>query len=216
MNRKKRLKAEKLAKNPPPRTRHDFPSLDSHPPIPPKNEGLSMDITLGLTQETIDKIFKECDLDVESRKRQRDFVLYLFECDYNASEAIRRAGYEGPHAAQTAREYMRKTRVRNAIALFAEEISKFNRVRYDYVLSKMLKGVETAEEAGNLTAMARFVEMIGKHLGMFKEQVELSGKDGKAIEIEQRTKDDVESFKSSIDGLVKRGGERGTSLETKH
>lgn len=175
-----------------------------------------MDITLGLTQETIDKIFKECDLDVESRKRQRDFVLYLFECDYNASEAIRRAGYEGTHAAQTAREYMRKTRVRNAIALFAEEISKFNRVRYDYVLSKMIKGVETAEETGNLTAMARFVEMIGKHLGMFKEQVELSGKDGKAIEIEQRTKDDVESFKSSIDGLVKRGGERGTSLETKH
>lgn len=175
-----------------------------------------MDISTGIPQEKIDAIFKEVGLDGPKASQMRGFVIAFVDCDYNGAEAIRAAGYEGNAAKQRAHQYQQDPRIRKAITLMSVECGKYNSMRVDYVLRKMLKGAQKAEDDGNLTAMARFIEMIGKHLGMFKEQVELSGKDGKAIEIEQRTKDDVSAFKSTIDGLAKRGGTREASGDTKH
>jgi hypothetical protein len=45
---------------------------------------------------------------------------------------------------------------------------------------------------------------IGKHLGMFKERVELTGKDGNAIEFEQKVKEDADAVASAIAGLAER------------
>lgn len=172
-----------------------------------------MDVSTGIPQESIDKVFEASGLTAPMSRR---FVVALLDCDYNSSEAIRRAGYEGNNAKQRGWQMMQDPKVKKAVTLLSVEASRHNQLRVDYVLRKMLKGAQKAEDDGNLTAMARFVEMIGKHLGMFKEQVELSGKDGKAIEIEQRTKDDVTAFKSAIDGLAKRGGAGSTPVDTKH
>lgn len=175
-----------------------------------------MDISTGIPQEKIDDIFKEVGLDGPKAQQMRDFVVAFIDCDYNGAEAVRVAGYEGANSRQRAHQYQQDPRIRKAITLLSVECGKHNTMRVDYVLRKMLKGAQKAEDDGNLTAMARFVEMIGKHLGMFKEQVELSGKDGKAIEIENRTKEDVSAFKSAIDGLAKRGGAREAPVDTKH
>lgn len=175
-----------------------------------------MDISTGIPQEKIDAIFEECDLMGPKAGQMRAFCVALLDCDYNSAEACRRAGYEGNNAKQRGWQYMQEPKVKKAITLLSVEASRHNQLRVDFVLRKMLKGAQKAEDDGNLTAMARFVEMIGKHLGMFKEQVELSGKDGKAIEIENRTKEDVAAFKSAIDGLAKRGGAREASPDTKH
>lgn len=175
-----------------------------------------MDVSVGIEQEALDAVFDKAGMNLPSQEQKRKFVVALFDCDYNAAEAMRMTGYSGNNERQRAWQYMQCPYVKRSISLLADELAKHNKVRQDYVLRKMLKGAELAEDQNNLTALARFVEMIGKHLGMFKEQVELSGKDGKAIEIEQRTKEDVSAFKSAIDGLAKRGGEGRTSLETKH
>lgn len=175
-----------------------------------------MDLSTGMPQEAIDKVFAETGLDGPKADQIRRFCVAFVDNDYNGAEAARIAGYEGKNARQTAYAYQQDPRVRKAITMLAVEASKHNQLRVDFVLRKMLKGAQQAEDQNNLTALARFVEMIGKHLGMFKEQVELSGKDGKAIEIEQRNKDDVAAFKSAIDGLAKRGGAGKAPELTKH
>lgn len=175
-----------------------------------------MDLSTGLQQDVLDKIFKECGMDTPKQERMRKFCVALLDCDYNSAEAARRSGYEGNNAKQRGWEYMQEPKIKKAIPLLAAEAAKHNSLRIDYVLRKMFRGAEKSEASENYPAMARFVEMIGKHLGMFKEQVELTGKDGKAIEIENRTKSDVADFKGSIDRLAKRGGEREAPGDTKH
>jgi phage terminase small subunit len=45
---------------------------------------------------------------------------------------------------------------------------------------------------------------IGRHLGMFNDKIAVTGKDGGAIEIEQRIRDDADAVTGAIAGLVKR------------
>jgi phage terminase small subunit len=57
---------------------------------------------------------------------------------------------------------------------------------------------------------------IGKHLGMFRERVELTGKDGEAIQVDQRIKEDADVVTSAIAGLVERGRAAGVAGDTQH
>lgn len=56
---------------------------------------------------------------------------------------------------------------------------------------------------------------IGRHLGMFKDRVEHTGKDGGPIEIDQ-VKSDADAFTRSIAGLASRAGTPGGASETQH
>lgn len=57
---------------------------------------------------------------------------------------------------------------------------------------------------------------IGKHLGMFKERVEHTGKDGGAIEFEQKVKEDADAVASAIASLVERARAARVAGETQH
>lgn len=57
----------------------------------------------------------------------------------------------------------------------------------------------------------RGIEMLMRHLGMFVERTEITGKDGGAIEVEQRRiEQEAQSFTSLIQGLKERAD--GTTL----
>lgn len=56
---------------------------------------------------------------------------------------------------------------------------------------------------------------LGRHLGMFKDKVEVTGKDGGAIEIDQ-VRSDADAFTRSIARLAARTGEGGRTSETEH
>jgi phage terminase small subunit len=56
---------------------------------------------------------------------------------------------------------------------------------------------------------------IGRHLGMFKERVELTGKDGGPMQINQ-VEDDADAFTRSITGLVARRGAGSEAGDTQH
>jgi phage terminase small subunit len=57
---------------------------------------------------------------------------------------------------------------------------------------------------------------IGKHLGMFRERVELTGKDGNAIEFEQKVKEDADAVASAIASLAERARAHRVDGETQH
>lgn len=75
----------------------------------------------------------------------------------------------------------------------------------DYVLTKLIDIVEKQEE-GNPQAALRGLELLGKHLGLYRDRQEISGPDGGAIEMEQKVKEDVADFTSSLSRLIDRGG----------
>lgn len=56
---------------------------------------------------------------------------------------------------------------------------------------------------------------IGRHLGMFKDKVEITGKDGGAIEIDQ-VRNDADAFTRSIARLASRSGEGSPPSDTQH
>lgn len=56
---------------------------------------------------------------------------------------------------------------------------------------------------------------LGRHLGMFKDKVEVTGKDGGAIEIDQ-VRNDADAFTRSIARLASRAGEGSGTRETEH
>ena len=56
---------------------------------------------------------------------------------------------------------------------------------------------------------------LGRHLGMFKDKVEVTGKDGGAIEIDQ-VRNDADAFTRSIARLATRAGEGSGTRETEH
>lgn len=132
------------------------------------------------------------------------------------TEAVRRAGYRNKRPHKVAHELMQKPHIIQAIENKVLGKSVAPEVTAAYVLRKLVRNVEEAEERGQINAAIRGLEIIGKHLGMFKEQVELTGKDGNAIEVNKRLLDDVESFKSSIASLAERGRKERAPLETKH
>lgn len=57
---------------------------------------------------------------------------------------------------------------------------------------------------------------IGRHLGMFKDRVEHTGKDGGAIEVEQRVREDADIVTSAIAGLAERARAGAVASDTQH
>jgi phage terminase small subunit len=87
---------------------------------------------------------------------------------------------------------------------------------------KLSSDEETTEYEAEATLKIRLWDKraalvdLGKHLGMFKERVELTGKDGNAIEIEQKVKEDADVVASAIASLAERAGAARMAGETQH
>lgn len=130
--------------------------------------------------------------------------------DLNATHAARRAGYTGNHVPQIAFQLMENPAVRITIDALRAERSKGSDVTKDFVLRGIQKAIRLAEEAGNHNATLRGYELLAKHLGMFIERTEITGKDGEAIRMEQKTEENVRDFTSKLSRLIAVGSQ-GTS-----
>lgn len=135
-------------------------------------------------------------------KQRRFAEEYLV--DLNASVAYQRAGYSatGNAAESAASRLLRNVKVAEAIREAQEGRSKRVEVTQDWVLETLVKNVNrsmTAEpvydnegkETGEYTYQGsvanKALELVGKHLGMFKERHEHSGPDGGPIETRERS-----------------------------
>ncbi len=129
-------------------------------------------------------------------EKQEQFVReYLI--DLNATQAAIRAGYSVKTAYRIGANLLQKSSVREAIEKAQAERAKRVELTADYVLDGLREVAERCRQAepvldrkGNPTGEYQFdsgganraLELLGKHLGLFVERKELTGKDGGPIE----------------------------------
>ena len=129
-------------------------------------------------------------------QKQRIFVNeYLI--DLNATQAAVRAGYSTKTAQEHSSRLLSKVMIQAAIT----ERMKDREVRTGITQDAVIADIEAikqdamrqvADKAGNMSMANHFAalkaaELQGKHLGMFKDKVELTGKDGEPIKTQDVT-----------------------------
>ena len=127
-------------------------------------------------------------------KQQRFVEEYLI--DLNATQAAIRAGYSEKTAKSVGHENLTKPDIAKAIQEAQNKRVERTEITQDYVLTNIQKVIErcmqvqqvdnclTQTEGGELAQAFMFkeqgalkgLELLGKHLGMFKDKVEHSGK----------------------------------------
>lgn len=135
--------------------------------------------------------------------RQRRFAEeYIF--DFNGSAAALRAGYSTNYPDRQAHLLLKhKGVIRYIESLSESKTAKIVSVNPDYVLQRVTEIIskEGARDGDRL----RGLELLARHLGMFIDRTELTGKDGGAIEIEQRKVDEeAQKFTDLIKGMRNR------------
>ena len=134
-------------------------------------------------------------------KQQRFVEEYLI--DLNATQSAIRAGYSEKTAAVIGAENLIKPNIAKAIQEAQNKRTERTEITQDYVLTNIQKVIErcmqvqqvdnclTQTEDGELAQAFMFkeqgalkgLELLGKHLGMFKDKVEHSGPNGGDINV---------------------------------
>lgn len=136
-------------------------------------------------------------------EKQKRFVEEFLK-DLNGTQAVIRAGYNcTPDSARKMASQLRENpAVRIAIDALRKEREKNTDVTKDYVLRKIVRLIEKAEDAEQYQAALRGTELLGRHLSLFVDRTEISGPDGRAIEMEERVRKEVSEFNSSLAKLA--------------
>lgn len=113
--------------------------------------------------------------------------------DLNATQAAIRAGYSAKTAGQIGDENLKKPEIASAIQAAMNQRAKRTQVDADYVLRTIVdtierckqaepvldrEGKETGEYRFEANAVLKGAELLGKHLKMFTDKTELTGRDG--------------------------------------
>ena len=113
-------------------------------------------------------------------KQQRFVEEYLI--DLNATQAAIRAGYSGKTAQEIGSENLSKPMVAKAIAEAQEKLSNKAQVTVEMVVQGLLNEAKDLSDGSTQSARVAAWAHLGKHLGMFKDKIEHTGKDGGPIE----------------------------------
>lgn len=161
-------------------------------------------------------------------KQQRFVEEYLI--DLNATQSAIRAGYSEKTAKSIGQENLTKPDIQKAIEEAQNKRTERTEITQDYVLSNIQKVIERCmqQEAvqsrdgspllvegpeGNLACLFKFkeagalkgLELLGKHLGMFKDRIEHSGK----IEISDISDDALDKRIQELESKVMQNDKRG-------
>lgn len=132
--------------------------------------------------------------------RQRRFA-EEFIVDFVGTAAALRAGYASEWADRQAHILMRHKGVKAYIDhLTKSKEAKIMSVDPDWVMQKIVAVVN--KEGARDGDVLRGLELIAKHLGMFIDRTELTGKDGGPLEVEQRkVAEEAENFTQALKRL---------------
>ena len=133
--------------------------------------------------------------------KQQAFVAE-FLVDLNATQAAIRAGYSEKTAYSQGQRLLKNVEVDAAIkAAQAERAEKTQRTALD-VLKDIQDVSKEARDGGDLKTALKGYELEGKHLGMFTEKHEHTGKNGKPIEVDHQVSPAVEAMLNTLKGLA--------------
>ncbi len=135
----------------------------------------------------------------ELTAKQAAFVMeYLI--DLNATQAAIRAGYSPKTARQLAVQLLMIEKVQNAITRAMEARAKRLDRQAEQVVRDIYEIGKQAREQGQFGQALKALELEGKHLGMFRERVEVSGTDGAPIQHEMTVSAATEVFLQRLNG----------------
>lgn len=97
--------------------------------------------------------------------------------DMNATQAYLRAGYRCTEEAArvSASKLLTNPNIVAEIATRQEKIQEKTELTVEWVLNELADNHRQAKQLGDFAPSNKALELIGKHIGMFKERVELSG-----------------------------------------
>jgi phage terminase small subunit len=140
--------------------------------------------------------------------RQRAFARE-YVVDFNGSAAAVRAGYSVKYPDRQASQLMKNP----GVAAYIDDLTQSKQAKLisvdpEYVVAQVTAIISKADTKDG--DKLRALELLARHLGMFIERTEISGKDGEAIEI-KKIEEDVADFTRTIAGLANRGRKDGVS-----
>jgi hypothetical protein len=121
--------------------------------------------------------------------RQKRFAEeYVY--DFNGTAAAIRAGYSPHRADQQAYVLLHH----KGVSYYIDHLSKKKETNItvideNYIVQRIVKTIDKAEDIVNLTAVLRGLELLARHKGMLTDKQEITGKDGGAIEIQEINKE---------------------------
>lgn len=137
---------------------------------------------------------------------------YLADPDMVGANAVIAAGYKvrpgSDNHYKMAHELLNHPLVKKEVESRLADRREKAELTADYVLSKLVKIVEDTE-TGNPQAALRGLELLGRHLGLYKDRQEISGPDGEAIQMEQKVNERAADFTSKLSRLAQAGKEAG-------
>lgn len=107
--------------------------------------------------------------------------------DLNATQAAIRAGYSEKTAKEIGCENLTKPNIKRAIDEAMDARAKRIEVDEDYVIETIMDTIQRCMDEDNYQPnyVLKGAELLGKHLKMFTEKVEHTGKDGGPIETKE-------------------------------
>lgn len=121
------------------------------------------------------------------KPQQEKFVIEYLKTPENATDAAIRAGYSSKTATAQASRLLTNVNVKKAIE--AEQDKTRERVKEEVgltvgmVIQGLLNEARDLSEGSTQSARVAAWAHLGKHLGMFKEKIEHTGKDGGPIDL---------------------------------
>ncbi len=91
--------------------------------------------------------------------------------DFNATQAAIRAGYSQPTASQTASRLLTNVKVQSVLAEVQAEDAAKTQLTREFVIEGLMGIAETAEVP---SARVRAYELLGKHLALFTDRLEVT------------------------------------------
>ena len=135
--------------------------------------------------------------------------------DFNGAQAVIRCGSTTQYPNKMACQWLTNPGVRACIDFLMAQRTLQMKIDQGYVIEKLVRTIDKAEKDNQHASVLRGVELLAKHLGMFIERQEISGKDGEEIKYRE-VSNEAAAFVRTIDGLVKRGRTEGDAEQAVH
>jgi phage terminase small subunit len=128
----------------------------------------------------------------EMTARERLFVAELLKDVGAPGAAAARAGYSERTASKIAHELMQRPVVKAAVEKGMQALAKTAGVDAAKVMQALERLADKAENAGEFTPALRSWELMGKHIGMFRDKVEVTGPGGGPVQFERIVREVVD------------------------
>ncbi len=115
--------------------------------------------------------------------KEKIYCYELIDNFQSKSQAVRNAGYSTTRPNQKAYEIEQKPKIQREIERRKQIIAEKYNITQSYLVDRMLKAVDMAEQQEKAKEMMDGLEKLSKITGNWTEKKELTGKDGGSINL---------------------------------